>query len=142
MLKILTKQRWLSRRLFKNAANQYFIKKVLKKAYPSGKNIDQELINLLYYPSQRLGAPEAFHGFINIFNDYLAPELMKNLKIPVHMIWGENDPWEPVNEAIQWSNSISCIKSLEVISKAGHCPHDEAPDKVNPILQRLIQQAK
>ena len=25
-------------------------------------------------PSQRPGAPEAFHGFINLFDDYLAPE--------------------------------------------------------------------
>ena len=141
ILKTLTKQRWISKRLFKNAANKYFIKKVLQKAYPTGINIDKELINLLYYPSQRIGASEAFHGFINIFNDYLAPDLMKNIHIPVHLIWGENDPWESVNEAKKWYNSISCIKSLEIISKAGHCPHDEAPEKVNLIIEQIIQQA-
>jgi pimeloyl-ACP methyl ester carboxylesterase len=25
-----------------------------------------------------------------------------------------------------------------VIQNAGHCPHDEAPDQVNPVLQMLI----
>jgi len=141
ILKSVTKKRWLSKLLFKNAANQYFIKNVLKTAYPTGQNVDKELINLLYLPSQRSGASEAFHGFINIFNDYLAPDLMKNINIPVHMIWGEDDPWESVIEAKKWFHSISCIKSLKIISKAGHCPHDEAPDQVNPVLQRLIQQA-
>ena len=80
-------------------------------------------------------------NIINIFNDYLAPDLMRNLNIPVNMIWGEDDPWESVIEAKKWFHSISCIKSLKIISKAGHCPHDEAPDQVNPVLQRLIQQA-
>ncbi len=141
ILKTLTKQRWISKRLFKNAARPSVIKKVLQKAYPSGNNIDQELINILHKPSQRLGSSEAFHGFINIFDDYLAPELMRNLKIPVDMIWGEDDPWESVVEAQKWFNSISCIKSLEIISKAGHCPHDEAPEKVNPVLKKLIQEA-
>ena len=103
--------------------------------------IDQELINMLYEPTQRLGAPEAFHGFINIFNDYLANELMDKLLLPVDMIWGEDDPWEPISEAQNWYSSKKCIRSLEIVSNAGHCPHDEAPEKVNQILLRLIQQA-
>ena len=32
--------------LFKNAARPYFIQKVLEKAYPTGRNIDEDLINL------------------------------------------------------------------------------------------------
>jgi len=30
---------------------------------------------------------------------------------------------------------------LEIIDGAGHCPHDEMPEKVNPILKKLIQDA-
>ncbi len=140
-LKFLTRKRWLSKTLFNNAARPYFIKKVLEEAYPSKKNIDDHLINLLYQPTQRDGASEAFHGFINIFNDYLAPEIMKDLSLPVDMIWGENDPWESIIEAKKWFKSIQCIRSLEIIENAGHCPHDEAPEKVNKILLNLIQQA-
>jgi len=140
-LKLIVQQRWLSRNIFKSATNTNFIEKVLRKAYPSGNNIDEELINMLYRPTQRLGASEAFHGFINNFDDYLAPELMKDLNIPVDLIWGESDPWEPVVEAKQWANSINCIRSLKVIKGKGHCPHDENPEIVNPILIDLIQQA-
>jgi pimeloyl-ACP methyl ester carboxylesterase len=96
-------------------------------------------VNLLYQPTQRDGAAEAFRGFINLFDDHLAPDLMKNLSVPVHLIWGEKDPWEPLTEAQRWAERFKCICALDVIQGAGHCPHDEAPEKVNPLLLRLVQ---
>ena len=104
------------------------------QAYPSGVNLDQNLIKLLHIPSQREGAKEAFRGFINLFDDYLAPELMKDLETPVDLIWGEKDPWEPLEEAQRWFTTFRCIRSLEIIPEAGHCPHDEVPDQVNAAL--------
>ena len=65
--------------------------------------------------------------------------LMEELSIPVDLIWGEQDPWEPITEAEHWAQTQNCVQSLSVIANAGHCPHDEAPDQVNPVLERLIQ---
>ena len=141
VIKTLVRKRFLSSNLFKNAANPTFIKKVLKLAYPSGNNVDEELIDILFKPTQGKGAPEAFRGFINLFDDYLAPDLLKNFKTPVHLIWGEKDPWEPVKEAQIWFETFECIKSLDIIQNAGHCPHDEMPEQVNPILEKIIQEA-
>tara|TARA_Y100001968_G_C19413322_1_gene747585 strand:- start:168 stop:1067 length:900 start_codon:yes stop_codon:yes gene_type:complete len=141
IIKTLVRQKLLSTTLFKNAANPNFIKNILKVAYPSGNNINQELINILFKPTQRNGAPEAFRGFINLFDDHLAPDLLRQLQRPVHLICGEKDPWEPLNVAQKWYEDFECIKSLEVIPNAGHCPHDEMPDKVNPILKKIIQEA-
>ena len=141
VMKTLVRQRFLSERIFKNAANPNFIKKILEIAYPSGNNIDEELIKILYKPTQRVGAAEAFRGFINLFNDHLASDLLKNLKIPVYLIWGEKDPWEPIDEAKRWAREYKCIQSLDVILNAGHCPHDEKPEEVNPIISRIIQEA-
>ncbi len=140
-LKNLVSQRWLSINLFRNAASQGVIKRVLKQAYPSGKNVDDSLVNLLKKPSQRAGAPEAFHGFINLFDDHLAPQLMENLDIPVDLIWGEEDPWEPLSIANQWASEHNCIRSIKTIKGAGHCPHDEAPEEVNQLLLAVIQEA-
>ncbi len=33
---------------------------------------------------------------------------------------------------------ISCVRSLTVIANAGHCPHDEAPHQVKPVLPRPV----
>ena len=140
LLKTLVSQRWLSTALFRNAARPALIRNVLKQAYPSGNNIDDALVSLLLTPSQRPGAAEAFRGFINLFDDYLAPLLLKELSIPVHMIWGEADPWEPVQEAKEWKQKYDCIRSLIVIPHAGHCPHDESPKEVNNQLLLIINQ--
>ena len=65
---------------------------------------------------------------------------MTKLEVPVDLIWGEKDPWEPIQEAKKWFQSFECIKSLSIIDKAGHCPHDEMPEQVNPILEKIIQE--
>ena len=134
LLKTMVRQRWLSTALFRNAARPGVIRSVLKQAYPSGNNVDDALVELLYQPTQRAGAAEAFRGFINLFDDHLAPQLMQELNLPVHLIWGERDPWEPIPEARRWAETISCVRSLRVIPNAGHCPHDEAPEPVNRLL--------
>ena len=141
VIKTIVRQRLFSKTIFKNAANQNFIQKILKIAYPSGNNINQELIEILYKPTQRLNASEGFRGFINLFNDHLAPNLLRDLEKPVYIIWGEKDPWEPLKEAQKWLKNFDCVKSLEVIHNAGHCPHDEMPEKVNPILKKIIHEA-
>ena len=139
LLKTMVSQRWLSTALFRNAARPGVIRSVLKQAYPSGQNIDDELVDLLYKPTQRDSAAEAFRGFINLFDDYLAPELMDKLNIPVDLIWGEKDPWEPISEAYNWKETIYCIQSINVIALAGHCVHDETPNEVNSVLTKLIK---
>ncbi len=140
LLKTLVSQRWLSTALFRNAARPALIRSVLKQAYPSGGNVDDALVSLLLTPSKRPGAAEAFRGFINLFNDHLAPDLLTNLSLPVHMIWGEADPWEPVQEAKEWKKKFDCIQSLLVIPQAGHCPHDESPKEVNKQLLLILNQ--
>lgn len=137
LLKTMVRQRWLSTALFRNAARPGVIRSVLKQAYPSGASIDDALVDLLLQPTRREGAAEAFRGFINLFDDHLAPQLMVDLTIPVDLIWGEMDPWEPLKEAQHWYDTFSCVRSLTVIPGAGHCPHDENPQTVNQLLIKL-----
>ena len=139
LLKTLVSQRWLSTALFRNAARPRVIRSVLRQAYPSGSNVDDELVELLYKPTQRPGAAEAFRGFINLFDDHLAPDLLQNMQQPVDLIWGEKDPWEPIAEAQEWAQQFSCINSLETLSEAGHCPHDENPKAVNSLLIKTLK---
>tara|TARA_Y100000589_G_scaffold260800_1_gene250792 strand:- start:412 stop:1323 length:912 start_codon:yes stop_codon:yes gene_type:complete len=142
IIKTLVRQRFISNTLFNKAANRKTIKQILSKAYPSGKNIDDELIDILYKPSQRKGSAEAFRGFINLFDDYLATDLFKVVKCDIHLIWGEQDPWESLEEAKYWRNNYNNIKSLDILKGVGHCPHDESPSETNKIILKLIQDTK
>ena len=142
VIKTLVRQRLISDTLFARAANPKVIKKILEQAYPSGKNIDKELIEILYQPSQRKNSKEAFRGFINLFDDYLATDLFDKVDAPIQLIWGEKDPWESLNEAIEWKKLFSNIKRLDIIKGAGHCPHDEEPEKTNKLINEFIQETK
>jgi pimeloyl-ACP methyl ester carboxylesterase len=46
-----------------------------------------------------------------------------------------------VAEAQQWQEDFPCIQELRVLANLGHCPHDEAPEQVNPILIEWLQKA-
>ncbi len=142
VLKTIVRQRVISSTLFKRAANRKVIKKILEQAYPSGKNIDKELIEILYQPSQRKNSKEAFRGFINLFDDYLATDLLDKVDTPIQLIWGEKDPWESLNEAREWNKQFRNIKRLDIIHGAGHCPHDEEPEKTNQVIIEFIQEIK
>ena len=138
LLKKLVRQRWLTRTLYKTLAKKGIIQKVLELAYPTKQNVDEELINVLYRATQDNNADEAFRGFINLFDDLLAPDIMKKLSTPVHLIWGEKDPWEPLAIAETWT-SINCVKSIKVLPDLGHCPHDECPQVVNSEITSILQ---
>jgi len=142
VLKTLVRQKIISYTLFARAANPKVIKKILEQAYPTGKNLDEELIEILYQPSQRKNSKEAFRGFINLFDDYLATDLFDKVDTPIQLIWGEKDPWESLNEAKEWNNKFSNIKRLDVIKGAGHCPHDEEPQETNKLICEFIQETK
>ena len=142
LVKTLVRQRIISNTLFKRAANPNVIKKILKQAYPSGNNVDEELIEILYKPSMRKNSKEAFRGFINLFDDYLATDLFDKVKTPIQLIWGEKDPWESLSEAKEWKKKFKNIKRLDIINGAGHCPHDEEPDKTNKFMLEFLQETK
>lgn len=137
VLKQLIRQRWLTAFLFRQLSQPGVIRKVLGAAYPSAANVDDQLVDILARPTRDPGADEAFRGFVNLFNDLLAPDLLDTLHTPVHMIWGEKDPWEPVSEARRWQR-FACVRSLTVLPDLGHCPHDEAPERVNPVLLKAL----
>lgn len=143
LVKQLVRQRWLIAPLFRLLARPAFIRRVLAVAYPSGAHVDDELVTLLHRPSTDPGATESFRGFVNLFNDYLAPQLLAELDganppLPVRLLWGGADPWEDPAEARRWAASFACIQELRVLPGLGHCPHDEAPELVNPILLEWI----
>ena len=142
VLKTIVRQRVISNTLFTRAANPKVIKKILEQAYPSRKNVDEELIQILYQPTQRKNSKEAFRGFINLFNDYLATDLFGKVNAPIQLIWGEKDPWESLVEAQEWKKEFENIKRLDIIKGAGHCPHDEEPEKTNKLICEFLQETK
>jgi pimeloyl-ACP methyl ester carboxylesterase len=66
-----------------------------------------------------------------------ATERLKELKIPVQLIWGADDPLFPLVHATRAQSLIKGSK-LVVIEGAGHTPQAERPEEFNRVLDRFL----
>ncbi len=62
---------------------------------------------------------------------------LNELKIPVQLIWGADDPLFPVAHAAR-AHSVLERSRLAVIEGAGHTPQAERPDEFNRVLNRFL----
>lgn len=60
------------------------------------------------------------------------------LEIPVHLIWGSNDPIVPVDRAMKLKEHIGVNATLDVIRNGGHMANMVKPTEFNSILNRLL----
>ena len=69
-------------------------------------------------------------------------ELLPHIQKPLLIIWGETDPWTPITGAKIYQDLAKISESVEFISipNTGHCPHDERPEQVNPIILNWLNQ--
>ncbi|APB33368.1 alpha/beta fold family hydrolase [Gloeomargarita lithophora Alchichica-D10] len=119
---------------FQRLAQPRVIRQVLQQAYARRKSVTDELVQLLYKPSQDPGAAQVFLAFVRYSDGPLLADLLPQVTCPVLLVWGEADPWEPLalgkNLAAQFPQVIEFI----TLPGVGHCPQDEAPELVNPLL--------
>ncbi|GJD11300.1 Uncharacterized hydrolase YugF [Galdieria sulphuraria] len=87
---------------------------------------------------QKQSAQEVFVEFTNYSEGATPEELLDKLRLPVAILWGENDPWEPVTLGMNLKQ-FPCVRRFITLPKVGHCPHDEAPEVVNPLLEDTIK---
>jgi pimeloyl-ACP methyl ester carboxylesterase len=97
------------------------------------------LVDHILAPAREPGAADVFLAFIRYSSGPLAEDLLPQVACPVYILWGEADPWEPVAFGREFA-SFSTVKAFVALPGVGHCPQDEAPEQVNPILQNWITQ--
>lgn len=135
------RQDWFSRFFFQQLATPRTVRRVLAQAYPRREAITEELVEMLLKPARDPGAVQVFTAFTTYSQGPLAEELLPQLRCPAIVLWGTADPWE----AIDLGRAIADVPTVDEFIELpglGHCPQDEAPEVVNPILVAwLTQQA-
>jgi pimeloyl-ACP methyl ester carboxylesterase len=69
--------------------------------------------------------------------DYDLTGRLNELKLPVQLIWGAEDPLFPLAHATQAHSMIERSR-LAVIEGAGHTPQAERPEEFNRVLHRFL----
>lgn len=59
------------------------------------------------------------------------------IKVPVQLIWGDNDPLFPLSHAVNAHRLIPQSR-LAVLEGAGHTPQAERPDEFNRVLENFL----
>jgi pimeloyl-ACP methyl ester carboxylesterase len=122
---------------FKQLAQPQVVRKILLQAYHRSAAVTDELIEILMAPAADPGAADVFLTFTAYSWGPLPEDLLPQLTCPAIAIWGAADPWEPIDLGRELMN-VSTVREFVELPNVGHCPQDEAPELVNPILQKWI----
>lgn len=129
----------IGRFFFQQIAKPKVVRNILLQAYRRPEAVTDELVEILMKPSQDPGAVAVFLAFTRYSQGPLPEDLLPRLTCPTVLLWGTEDPWEPVAMGRELAN-ISTVDEFIPLEGLGHCPQDEAPEIVNPILLNWILQ--
>lgn len=131
--------RWIGHSFFRQIAKRNTVRKILLKAYAHPEAVTEELVDLLMTAAEDPGAADVFLAFTRYSQGPLPEDLLEVLPCPALLLWGTEDPWEPIALGRNLAH-FPCVEGFVAIEGAGHCPQDECPEQVNPILQNWIAQ--
>lgn len=137
MVQRLLGVKWVGELFFSQLAKPQVVRKILLQAYRNPEAVTDELVDLLMAPAADLGAVDVFVAFTRYSQGPLPEDLLPLLSCPAIILWGTADPWEPIALAREWENFPKVEKFIP-LEGLGHCPQDEAPELVNPLLQDWI----
>lgn len=114
------------------------LKNVLLSVYGNKDSVDDELVQIIKGPADDEGALDAF---VSIVTGPPGPNpvlLMPKIQIPILVLWGDQDPFTPIDGPVGRYFSLlpSTLPNVELhlLEGVGHCPHDDKPELVHAKL--------
>lgn len=126
--------------LFNRVRQKARIRGSLKQVYKNPEAITDELVDLLHAPSCDPGAQAVFASILTAPAGPRPTELLPRIQVPLLVLWGEADPWTPIAGAQVYQQMTETHDVQFVgIPNTGHCPHDERPEVVNPLILNWLE---
>ena len=128
------------RALFNRVRQKPQIRRTLLQVYRNPQAVTDELVELLYQPSCDPGAYQVFASVITAPPGPTPSQLLPEVKHPLLVIWGADDPWTPISGAKIFQQASENGQPVQIapIPNAGHCPHDEIPEVVNDLILKWL----
>jgi len=123
---------------FKQVAEKKALGNILKQAYAG--DVDDETVDILLKPGLLPGASQVFLDFISYSGGPLPEELLEQCTRPTRILWGENDPWEPIDMGRDLAKNAPIVDEFVCLQGGGHCPMDQIPQLVNKEVLRFLKE--
>uniref|UniRef100_A0A7S3YXF2 AB hydrolase-1 domain-containing protein n=1 Tax=Lotharella globosa TaxID=91324 RepID=A0A7S3YXF2_9EUKA len=137
-LQTVLRETELGRWFFSQVATPKGVRSVLQQAYHNPNAVTDDLVNAILNPGLLPGAVDVFLDFISYSGGPLPEELIPKVSCPVQILWGEEDPWEPIELGRKTFVGLPNIEKFEPLPGVGHCPMDEAPHIINPKIRDFV----
>ena len=135
--------------LFKTLATPETVTKILKEPYAVTEAIDEELVSVLLDPLLTEGADEVVFDTLSYSAGPLPEQQLSSSSFPkdcpVWVVYGKDDPWTPAKRVenlpkvcTDGEYGESPVEKVVGLEGAGHCPHDECPDRVNELILQFL----
>ncbi|MEM9117406.1 MAG: alpha/beta fold hydrolase [Cyanobacteria bacterium P01_F01_bin.56] len=134
--------------VFNEVRRKFRIRGSLQQVYGNREAITDDLVEILYRPSCDPGAQKVFASILAAPPGPKPSELLPHIQQPLLVLWGEDDPWTPIKGATLYQelseadDAIAPPVTFHAIAKTGHCPHDERPEVINPLIIDWLQTQK
>lgn len=103
--------------------------------YGNTSNVDDELLDILLGPADDEGARDVFRKVFGGDPGPTPESFLARIECPVLALWGEADPWTVIAAGESFAKHAKQDNCrLEALPGAGHCPHDESPERVHEIM--------
>ncbi|XP_031384650.1 pheophytinase, chloroplastic isoform X2 [Punica granatum] len=134
----LLKQRGIASVIFERVKQRDNLKDILLSVYGNKASVDDELVEIIREPANDEGALDAFISIVTGPPGPNPVQLMPTVSMPVLVLWGDQDPFTPLDGPV--GKYFSALPSnapnvsLSILPGVGHCPHDDRPDLVHEKL--------
>lgn len=96
LLQRILSVRAIGHTFFRQIAKRNTVRKILMKAYAHPEAVTDELVDLLMAAAEDPGAADVFLAFTRYSQGPLPEDLLEVLPCPALLLWGTEDPWEPI----------------------------------------------
>ncbi|KAK6129616.1 hypothetical protein DH2020_036626 [Rehmannia glutinosa] len=134
----LLKQRGIASYLFDRVRQRENLRNVLLSVYGNKESVDDDLVEIIRKPALDEGALDAFVSIVTGPPGPNPVQLIPNITLPVLVLWGDQDPFTPIDGPVgKYFSSLPGRLpnvNLFLLEGVGHCPHDDRPDLVHEKL--------
>ncbi|KAG0463218.1 hypothetical protein HPP92_021694 [Vanilla planifolia] len=134
-IELWSQKRSIALAIFEYVKKRENLKNILLSVYGNKEFVDDDLIEIIKNPAEDPGALDAFISIVTGPPGPSPVSLMPKLTVPVLILWGDQDPFTPIDGPVgkYFSSLPSRFSnvSLHILEGVGHCPHDDRPDLVH-----------
>lgn len=116
------------------------VKQILKEPYAVDEAVDDVLVDVLLTPLLTEGASQVVFDTLSYSAGPLPEQQLQSFppNKPVWICYGKADPWTP-GPRVEALARLPAVERVQGWEAVGHCPHDEAPELVRPMLLEFLQ---